>query len=364
MMFFNFHSEKAIAYKELSNADLGLGSSHQTHIGLKEKILTFLTQKTELQDSLLLYDHTCEILPLYFDYIENPNSSLRSPKIRKGTREESLLYGNQSVVKSIREISEKEADQKWYLLWFGLDTRQPVFLLFKKFSSEYNDINSLVEIRRQAIITETDEPRLFKILSNYLNNYLEKESEEIFETVLTENETNKKIITNYKTIDLANSFFKEIGDLGEDLVNNYFTKQKQSKEIDNFTWYNKSKESYLPYDFTLKNNNGEIIYLDVKTTTKEFERKIYMSNSEIEFVSSDNFNNEYNIYRIYEINKIKNSGILRICKEPKSYIKDISYNLNLFKEKILPLNCFMTNSTFNFNPTNIVNLSDPIPIKK
>lgn len=33
-MFFKLHSEGKIGFKQLTDADLGLGKSHQTHIGL------------------------------------------------------------------------------------------------------------------------------------------------------------------------------------------------------------------------------------------------------------------------------------------------------------------------------------------
>lgn len=41
--FFKLNPEKRIGYKKLSAADLGLSStSHQTHIGLFDNMLTFL----------------------------------------------------------------------------------------------------------------------------------------------------------------------------------------------------------------------------------------------------------------------------------------------------------------------------------
>jgi hypothetical protein len=40
--FFNIHQESKVAYKKLSSPDLGLGTSHQTHIGLYDDTLIFL----------------------------------------------------------------------------------------------------------------------------------------------------------------------------------------------------------------------------------------------------------------------------------------------------------------------------------
>lgn len=41
-MFFKINAECHIGFKKLTAADLGIGTSHQTHIGLYEGVLNFL----------------------------------------------------------------------------------------------------------------------------------------------------------------------------------------------------------------------------------------------------------------------------------------------------------------------------------
>jgi len=53
-MFFKLHAEYKIGIKLLTKADLGLGTSHQTHIGLYDGIFTFLSDKEEEKAELRL----------------------------------------------------------------------------------------------------------------------------------------------------------------------------------------------------------------------------------------------------------------------------------------------------------------------
>ncbi len=58
-------------------------------------------------------------------------------------------FGNtqiNSVVREIREISENEAAQNWYLLWLGLDSNELVFLLFNEASEDFNAIENIVGV--------------------------------------------------------------------------------------------------------------------------------------------------------------------------------------------------------------------------
>lgn len=82
--FFEPHKEHKIGYKKLSPADLGLGNSHQTHIGLYEGILDFLPNSDVDKMALLIYKDNCILAECFFDRIENPDGTFRSPKIKMG----------------------------------------------------------------------------------------------------------------------------------------------------------------------------------------------------------------------------------------------------------------------------------------
>ncbi len=93
------------------------------------------------QNQVLLFD----LLSL-LDYIENPDGSFRSPKIRAGNESE-LIVGNlriNSVVREIRDRIQVSPYDDWYLLWLGLDTNELVFLLFKNGSTDFTEISNIV----------------------------------------------------------------------------------------------------------------------------------------------------------------------------------------------------------------------------
>lgn len=88
MFFFFFDIEKRIGLKKLSSADLGTkGTSNQTHIGLYKDVFQFLGDNV-VTTAMLVYGDYCQMLDCYFDRIENPDGSHRSPKIRMGKKKE------------------------------------------------------------------------------------------------------------------------------------------------------------------------------------------------------------------------------------------------------------------------------------
>lgn len=113
-MGFKINRENTLGYKELTNADLGRSTtSHQTHIALFQGVLTFLDNHKEIDDSFLIYNNECQILPTYFDRIENPDGSFRSPKIKTGSSKNSVVF-------KIRKIA-KQMSSNVNGICFGLD---------------------------------------------------------------------------------------------------------------------------------------------------------------------------------------------------------------------------------------------------
>lgn len=130
-MFFKINAECHIGFKKLTAADLGIGTSHQTHIGLYEGVLNFLPDVDVVSTAMLICDGYCDIIKCYFDRIENLDGTFRSPKIRIGGSEE-------SVVKRIREFASADTGADWYLLWFGLESEELVFILLNANSEDYH----------------------------------------------------------------------------------------------------------------------------------------------------------------------------------------------------------------------------------
>lgn len=331
-MFFKLHEEKRIGYKSLTDADLGRKkSSHQTHIGLFDDILTFLPNNADIEDAMVIYNDTVEFLTVNFDRIENPNHTFRSPKIRTGG------VNTVSVVSFIKDkAKEKDNTINWYLFWFGLESKQPVFFLFDETSQAFSEISSLgIELFSGVKNRLESSNAAFSALLNYLENIVNKSGEKIAQELEIAAQTNETISRNYNNtyrsydIEKARKIFSSIGREGEELVDKYFAQMLESNAIQHYEWKNKDKESGLPYDFSVQNLDGEVFYLDVKTTNYAFEQKMIFSSQEIKFV--DNCDYKYYIYRVYNNNEQR---FLRICHNAKALLSPINSKTSQFVSDI------------------------------
>lgn len=115
--------------KTLTDADLGRGTSHQTHIGLME--CSCIPQPEHAKASLTYNGTSYTDLALFLGYIENTDGTLRSPKIRKGTDHELDSMGvRSSVYRQIKLIVETHrAIKYWKLKWSVAQNGQYTFTL-------------------------------------------------------------------------------------------------------------------------------------------------------------------------------------------------------------------------------------------
>ncbi|MBN9285304.1 MULTISPECIES: DUF3883 domain-containing protein [unclassified Flavobacterium] len=92
----------------------------------------------------------------------------------------------------------------------------------------------------------------------------------------------------------------DIGKWSEEYVNKYLL--ENSEIFTEITWYNETSESYLPYDFTVK-ENGIVRYIEVKGTPSLTKEMINLSAEEWKqmFVHGD----DYSIFRVYGAGTIK-----------------------------------------------------------
>lgn len=332
-MFFELHNEKRIGYKEMTNPDLGRkATSHQTHIGLFDDVLTFLPNSAEIDDCMMIFNKSVVFLSLNFDRIENPDGSFRSPKIRAVGRDVV------SIVTFIRDkVKDYSSDTKWYLFWFGLKSEQPVFFLFNNLSDTYAEILTLGVNLSHGVkgrITPADSSYL--ALLNYLENVVNSTGLGIVQELEVVAQTNEPILTKkYREYDIkkAREIFARIGKEGEFLVDKYFEEQKQKGLIANYKWLNREKECGLPYDFYFETLAGEIIYLDVKTTNYKFAQKMVFSNQEIGFATSNS--NKYCIYRVF-FNE-NGERCLKICTNTKDLFILIQEKTNNYQEELVEL---------------------------
>lgn len=323
MFFFFFDIEKRIGLKKLSKADLGTSdTSRQTHIGLYNDVLQFLGDNV-VTTAMLVYGDYCQMLDCYFDRIENPDGTFRSPKIRIGNKNED------SVVTKIREFALTDASADWYLLWSGLENKDLVFWLINSNSNDYNIIKDLVGAKARII---TDEDKVYTSIKNLMVNKINHSSIEIQKEIEIISQTGVQS-KKYKRFDLgkAKINFVLVGKKGEELANEYFERLKALHELDSFEWMNKSRESGLPYDFILNKEQ----YVDVKSTRFDFSQNIVFSNQEVGFVNQQKSDSAYSVYRVFDLTET--NANLRICTHCMPYMEKLNQDVHTFNDAIIQI---------------------------
>jgi len=341
-MFFKLHREHKIGFKQLTQADLGLGTSHQTHIGLYGDIFTFLQNSQVEEEALLIYNNGIDKIDCYFDRIETPNGTFRSPKIRKGERD------SVSVVTVIRDRAGEYPNYKWYLIWFGLENEEMVFYFFNDHSSDFTEVSSILNLTRSGRVDDTS-PQQYNQLLNYLETKVNVSGKEIIEELEVVSQVG--ISKKYRTFDLnnANLLFKETGKRGEEIIARYLDYQKSQKLIFNFTWYNKSMETGLPYDFSIQYNNQNIVFIDVKSTNYKFEQPLIFSNQEIECITEKA---NYHIYRVFDLSEEVAIPRLRICENSRNLANFISLHFHQLGKSLNQQQISLQTAKIAIKPTN------------
>ena len=170
------HRNAVIGIKKLSLADLGASEkSNQTHIGLFENTLTSIDDLHLIDLCYLITEKESKKILCLLDYIENPDGTFRSPKIRKGANNELNFEGLElnSVVREIRKLVSESKGNDWYLLWFATDNQHLVFVLFE-FRSEMFDTLSFklngIKQRQQFDYDTEAFYKMMEVINPYLNN--------------------------------------------------------------------------------------------------------------------------------------------------------------------------------------------------
>lgn len=340
-MFTFFNIEKRIGLKKLSGADLGTSStSNQTHIGLFNDVLTFLEDSTSTT-AMLVHDSYCEILDCFFDRIENPDGTFRSPKIRMGSS------SSDSIVSKIRKFAEEQPNDEWYLLWSSLENKDLVFWLINKNSADFWIIENLVKANIHIITEQDSAYKPLKLAMVKKINSVSVDIQKEIEIISQVGDLARK----FKAYDVekAGKQFAAIGKKGEELINEYLVHELAAKRISSFEWMNKSRESGLPYDFVIRPVSSVKQFIDVKSTRFDFKQSIIFSSQEIAFAHNcANAVAEYAVYRVF--NMSDNTGLLSICNNCSNYMNDLNADIERFRTVITPTKTTLLKMSLSVSP--------------
>lgn len=344
MYFYELHPELRIGSKRLSAADLGTSdTSHQTHIGLYDDVLTFLDDTNVVKSAMLIYGDYCDILKCNFDRIENPDGSFRSPKIKTGKNDD-------SIVAKIREFAKADPYKAWYLVWFGLQSTELVFWLISSGTRDYKEAKHIF-IQDWHVIGQKHS--LFYEAKEYLEHKINDVSVEIQKDLEVMSQTGiAKRQYRPLDIDKAERIFKTTGFMGEERIAVYLDQQRVAGKISSFEWRNRNGESGDPFDFIINESTTSKQYIDVKTTQFKFDQQVIFSSQEIDFIAKQIKDEDYAVYRAYMI--YDESSSFKVCGKCRNYMQELndeitkmgsiiySKNAQLMSAKISikPLSCF------------------------
>jgi hypothetical protein len=109
------------------------------------------------------------------------------------------------------------------------------------------------------------------------------------------------------------------GQLGEELVDEYFKEKRELGEIVTYDWISQSN-AIAPYDFRVEWKGRQPTILDVKSTRGGFDNPIHLSLGEL--IKSQKPGAEvFEIYRLYEVSE--RSARLRISRNVSKSFKPI-----------------------------------------
>lgn len=356
------HDNSIIGIKKLTSSDLGFANNGVTHIGLFKDTFNFLdiSERRSLASTLIYQNRTFDLLSI-FDPITRANGKLEAPKIRKGDGDE-LIVGNvtmDSVVRQVRRIAETNVNIERYLLWFGLDTDELVYLLFDRDSDDFNSIIRIIGRIDERKIKIGNNLVEFKLLIQFLNSKVETVNFEYYEELEIASQigsisTSRRVIPRVRDIEKANKLFKETGIKGEELLYKYFEVQKHNSVIRDFKWMNQSMETGMPYDFEIINLDNSVVFSDAKSTSYKFELPMILSSGELNFINDNR--NRYLIHRLYAINETPK---MRVC-DSINFVSDIFIpNYNIFTQSLITER-FSIRGVKLAVPPSLLNFQEPI----
>lgn len=324
------HEEGAIAWKWLTAADLGRGSSNQTHVGLRKDVLKFLPIGKDVTeyDSLLLCEEadgriTRQSRKLRINQIQRQDGSLECPKSNSGTDGHSITAGIRGFV------SKGEANLDWYLVWFGIKDGTPVFFLWSSKSTTYAHLSALgvpLHVGKKPAGTLDKGDTSYQDVADYVIQILGRLQPG---TGTAAPDHNNITPANKYNLPLVSELQAKIGRSGEVLIDRYLRSLRETGHIGEYGWANRETELGAPYDFWYKNTQEGVVHLDVKTTGSDFDEPIYFSDAEVRFAFDQK--QQYRVFRVY---RHLNEPALRICSDMTPAVSRLAAESQNFRNRV------------------------------
>lgn len=306
---FQMHSEGKIGIKCLTEADLGLGKSHQTHIGLYGEVLSYLPDHGYSEKGLLFYNHTFNFVTMLFDRITNSDGTTRSPKFRLGDMNTISLVGR------IREIVQDAPCANWHLLWFGIDNGSVFSILF-------NDKDEIFKsLANQGIVNSANNKRVvssadacFSSLNDILQVWVYANMQgslgKMELSVLSQRSLSKEELYLERILNFSERSIT-VYHLAITHLYHYLESQKQQGAILGYELSSQTGGQARSYIFTIIKKNGESKTMLLKATEFDVKQLFMLGIEDLQLMYATPSNSPIGIFRLF---KVESSGcMLQIC---------------------------------------------------
>lgn len=143
------------------------------------------------------------------------------------------------------------------------------------------------------------------------------------------------------------------GRLGEEILNTWLEREKQTSRIKGYRWIS-IENAIAPYDFELVDNSGIIRKIDAKSTGGDFKNPIHISIGELYEMA--NGEKPYDLYRLYMVNET--SARLRIAKDLKNTAVELMEHFSALPDGITVDNISVSPKSLKFEKDIQIDLSD------
>ncbi|MDY0287344.1 MAG: hypothetical protein RBR15_00800 [Sphaerochaeta sp.] len=331
---FTMHSEHKIGIKCLSEADLGLGKSHQTHIGLYGEVLSYLPDHFYSEKGLLFNDDNFNLVTMFFDRITNPDGTTRSPKFRLGDANEVSLIGK------IREIVKNNPSDSWYLLWFGIDNGSILSVLFKEKDKLFKLLKILGIVdsnncKRVVSFSDTYFSSLVDVLQGWIYSIMQDSLKEMEKSTFSQRPFNRLELELNNIFDISDRFLA-IYQLAISHCYHYLEEQKQLGTILGYELLSKTEEQDNSNIFLITKKNGESKTMILKATEFDVKQPFILGIDDLQLIYTAYPNSSIGIIRFFNVD---NSGcMMQICNSLLRLVSQVLNPISVIIEASLPSN--------------------------
>lgn len=145
----------------------------------------------------------------------------------------------------------------------------------------------------------------------------------------------------------------ETGRVGEELVNTYLIQLRSQGQLAEVEWISQNN-AVAPFDFRIRTSEGEVILIDAKATSGEFDRPIHISLNEL--LQMANGTERYDIYRVYGASLVE--GHLRVSSNLRDFGQEILSAFAALPEGVVTDSVSVSPGILEFSPAVSISLLD------